>query len=295
MKVLVTGGTGYVGSKVRESLREAGHDVRLLVRTGSEHKVTNSDAYEIVQGNIFNTNACLRACDGVAGVVHLVGIIREHRSRGVTFEQYHRVATTNILDAARQMGVERFIHMSALGVKQGARSFYHQTKYAGEQAVKESPLRWTIFRPSLIFGAGDAFTRQVISLIQKPIVPLIGGGKSLFQPVALEDTSACVTAALAMPETQGQTFELGGPDRLSFSSIVHKIATAMGRPIKTLNVPMWSVRPPVKIMERFEAFPLTTDQLRMLAEDNVCEIDHYVKTFHIEPKSFVRALPELVK
>ncbi|MFQ5511233.1 MAG: complex I NDUFA9 subunit family protein [Candidatus Krumholzibacteriia bacterium] len=294
MKVLVTGGTGYVGSRLRESLRAAGHDVRLLVRRGSEHKVTEPDAYEITQGDIFNTNACLRACDGVDGVVNLVGIIREQRSRGVTFDQYHRVAAGNILDAARRMGVERFIHMSALGVRKDARSAYHRTKYAGERLVRESPLRWTIFRPSLIFGAGCAFTEQIMALVRKPLVPLVGGGRTLFQPVSLDDTSACVTKALAMPETQNQTYELGGPDRLSLSKIVHEVADAIGKPIKTMNVPMWSARPPVKIMERFDSFPVTSDQLRMLTEDNVCEIDHYVKTFHLEPKSFLRALPGLV-
>ncbi len=295
MKVLVTGGTGYVGGALRESLTEAGHKVRLLVRPGSEHKVTNVDSYQIVRGDIFNTNACLRACDGVEAVVNLVGIIREYPSRGVTFDQYHRVATTNILDAARRMGVERFIQMSALGVRADAKSVYHRTKFAGDQVVKESSLRWTIFRPSLIFGGGDLFTRQVISLIHKPVVPLIGGGKSLFQPVARDDTSTCMTRALAMPETQSQTYELGGPDRVSFSRMVHEIAAAIGKPIKTVNVPMWAVRPPVRIMERFDSFPLTTDQLRMLSEDNVCEIDHYVKTFRLQPKSFVSSVPELVK
>jgi NADH dehydrogenase len=185
--------------------------------------------------------------------------------------------------------------MSALGVRKNARSSYHRTKYAGDEVVKESPLRWTIFRPSLIFGNGDLFTQQIISLVRKPVVPLIGGGKSLFQPVALGDTITCFTRALAMPETQSQTYELGGPDRLSFSNIVHKIASALGKPVKTMNVPMWSLRPMVKILERFAAFPLTTDQLCMLQEDNVCEIDHYVKTFRLEPTSFVHSLPDLVK
>lgn len=291
MKVLITGGTGYIGSRLRAHIKNEGHDVRLLVRQSSEGKVGSS--YEIVRGDIFNTNACLRACDGCDAVVHLVGIIREFPSKGITFDECHRAATSNIVDAARRSGVSRFVHMSALGAREGAASTYHQTKFAAEQQVQESGLRWTIFRPSLVMGSGDELTRQIVDLIHKPVVPLINGGEALFQPVALDDVCTAMSKALLMPETQQQIYELGGPDRVTFKDLAKKVADQLGLQMRTVSAPAWMIKPVVAALERFPSFPLTLDQLRMLAEDNVCEIDRYVKTFQIEPRSLAQILSTL--
>ncbi|MDH3214786.1 MAG: NAD(P)H-binding protein [Candidatus Krumholzibacteria bacterium] len=294
MKVLITGGTGYVGSTLREYIRAQGHDVRLLVRSGSEHKVDSPSSYEIIVGDVFNTNACLRACDGCAAVVHLVGIIREFPSQGVVFDQFHRVATINMVDAARRSGVERFVHMSALGARENAVSTYHRTKYKAEQYLQKSPLRWTIFRPSWIIGAGDGLTEQISELVHKIIVPLIDGGRMLVQPIALEDVCTCMSKALAMPETQSAIYELGGADRITMKEIIHSVAAHMGVKIRTMDVPTWAIRPIVAALERFPSFPLTRDQLRMMAEENVCEVDRYVKTFRVEPKPFAEVLPTVI-
>ncbi len=296
MKVLLTGGTGYVGSALRELLLDEGHEVRLLVRRGSADKVRaleTTGSYEVVYGDIFDANACLRACDGCDAVVHLVGIIREFPSRGITFEELHRVATATIVDAARRTGVPRFVHMSALGALAKTTSNYHRTKFAAEQIVKGSGLRWTIFRPSWIFASGDEMSRTIKAAINRPFVPLIAGGRAHVQPVALDDVCACVVRSLGLPETQGKIYELGGPDRISVKEILEQAASSAGRKIHTMAIPTWMVRPVVGVLQRFQSFPLTVDQLRMLSQDNVCEVDPYVKTFQLEPKSFSRSIPTL--
>ena len=295
MKVLLTGGTGYVGSHLRNRLRDAGHDVRLLVRRGSEHKVSDPDGFDVVTGDIFDTNTCLHACEGVDAVVHLVGIIREDPAHGTTFDEVHRVATRNLVGAAKIERVERFVLMSALGARADAPSSYWRSKAAAEKLVLEGPLRSTIFRPSFLFGHGDDLTRMVTDLVHKPIVPLIDGGRSLFQPVALDDVCDVFTRSLRMPETQGHTYELGGPDRVSFKDIVLRTADCLGVTVRTMSVPSWALRPVVSLMDRWPSSPLTSDQLKMLGEDNVCEIDPYVKTFRLEPKSYLEALPSLVE
>lgn len=295
MKVLLTGGTGYIGSSLRRYVKEEGHDVRLLVRSGSESKIDSPDSYEITRGDIFNTNACLRACEGCDAVIHLVGIIREYRSSGVTFDQHHRAATSNIVDAAARTGVRRFVHMSALGTRANAVSTYHKTKFAAEELVRSSALQWTIFRPSWILGAGDHATRQIVDLVKRPFVPLINGGKMLLQPAALEDVCTILTRALRKPETQGKIYEVGGPDRLTFKQIVERIAAELRVQIRTVAVPAWALRPIVALLDRVPSFPLTRDQLLMLSEDNVCEIDPYVKAFQIEPKSFQQILPTIIR
>jgi uncharacterized protein YbjT (DUF2867 family) len=294
MRVLVTGATGFVGSRLREFLRKDGHDVRLLVRRESADRFrvgVPADAYDVVFGDIFETNTCLHACDGCDTVVHLIGIIREFPARGITFDELHRVATSNIVDAAKRTGVQRFIHMSALGAREDAVSMYHRSKRAGERIVEGSGLRWTIFRPSWIFAPGDELSRTIKDLVRKPIVPLIDGGRAHVQPVALDDVCHCMAWSLRMPETQGKIFELGGPDRITYRTLFEQAASSIGRKMRAVTVPSGMIRPAVAVLQRFKSFPLTVDQLRMLAEDNVCEIDPYVKTFNLQPASFSKAIP----
>jgi NADH dehydrogenase len=255
--------------------------------------LATTDTYEIVYGDIFETNTCLHACDGCDAVIHLVGIIREFPAKGITFDELHRVATATIVEAAQRVGVPRFIHMSALGANADTPSKYHRTKFAAEQIVMGSGLRWTIFRPSWIFASGDDMSRTIMAAINRPVVPLIGGGRANMQPVALEDVCACMARALNLPETQGRIFELGGPDRVSFKEILEQAALSAGRKVRMMAVPTWMVRPIVGMLERFQSFPLTLDQLRMLSRDNVCEVDPYVKAFQLEPKSFSGSIPTL--
>jgi uncharacterized protein YbjT (DUF2867 family) len=296
MKVLMTGATGFVGTRLREVIRKDGHQVRLLVRKESAAEVEKklpSGAYEVVHGDVFETNTCLHACEGCDAVVHLVGIIREFPAKGITFDEVHRVATANVVDAARRSGAVRFVHMSALGAREDAPSEYHRSKRAGERVVESSGLRWTIFRPSWIFGPGDELSAQIKDIARKPVIPLIGGGRSLVQPVALDDVCECMAKALRMPETQGKIYELGGPDRLSYREIFEAAASRAGGKPATMSVSAGLIRPIVELLQRFQSFPLTVDQLKMLAEDNVCEIDPYVKTFGVTPASFRQAIPAM--
>ena len=183
--------------------------------------------------------------------------------------------------------------MSALGARSDAPSAYHRTKRAAEIIVENSGLRWTIFRPSWIFAPGDELSRTIKDVIDKPVIPLIGGGRAQVQPVALDDVCACMARSLGMPETQGMIYELGGPDRVTYRDVFERAASTRGRKANTMSVPVWMIRPLVCALQRFKSFPLTVDQLRMLSVDNVCEIDPYVKAFELEPKSFSNALPAL--
>lgn len=295
MKVLLTGGTGYVGTALREKLRNRGHDVRLLVRRESVHKVGSGEGYEVVKGDVLDSHACLRAADGCAAVVHLVGIIREFPEEGTTYEAMHTEATFNVLDAARRMGIERFVHMSALGARPDSRSRYQTTKFEAEEIVRNTDLRWTIFRPSVIFHPGDAFISELVELVHRPIVPVIDGGRALLQPVSLDNVTDAMAASLHMPETQGQTYEVGGPDRISFSDLIEAISKHFEVWPNTMRVSSRFMKPVVKMMQRFRSFPLTVDQLMMLIEDNVCDTSAFTSTFRIgELDSFVEALPSLL-
>ncbi|HEX5815530.1 MAG TPA: NAD-dependent epimerase/dehydratase family protein [Methylomirabilota bacterium] len=183
-RVFITGGTGFVGRAVIQALRAEGYAVRCLVRRGSEPDLRGFGAIERVEGDVMARQTLDDGLAGCDAVVHLVGIIRERPAIGSTFERVHVQGTQNVLGAAAAAGVRRYLHMSALGARAGARSRYHRTKWAAEEAVRSSPLPWTIFRPSIVYGPGDEFVTMLRGMIEGlPVVPVIGSGRQRLQPV----------------------------------------------------------------------------------------------------------------
>src|SRR6187399_599470 len=195
MRILLTGGTGFIGTALRRAIKEEGHDVRLLVRQQSVDKVEKA-GYEIVVGDALDTQTCMRAVEGCDAIVHLIGIRREFPHDGITYEAMHTEATYAVVDAAVRNRVPRVIYLSAQGARPDAPSRYHQTKFESEEIVRKSGMRWTIFRPSIIFGPGDEFHPLMADLVHRNIVPIIDGGKSLLQPVALHNVVGPMSRAL---------------------------------------------------------------------------------------------------
>jgi NADH dehydrogenase len=294
MKILLTGGTGFVGSALRRALREQGHDVRVLVRSGSASKIDAREGFDVLVGDVLDTHACLRAVDHVDAVVHLVGIRREDPDHGITYEAMHTEATYSIVDAARRANVARFVHMSALGARADAPSRYHRTKHEAEEIVKKSGMRWTFFRPSIIFGEGDEFHPLMADLVHRSLVPVIDGGKSQFQPVSLRNVVGPMARALTMPETQGKTYEIGGPERLRFIDIMQKVARHYGVWPNTFSVSSLFAKPLVKSFQRLPKFPLTYEELLMLLEDNVCDPAEFTRTFGVQLDTYEDKIPSLL-
>src|SRR6266446_5069558 len=177
-RVFVTGATGFVGRAVVQALRGEGYVVRCLVRRGSEPDLRGVGAIERVEGDVLAPQLLDEGMAGCGAVIHLVGIIREHIATNTTFYRVHVQGTVNVVAAAAAAGVRRYVHMSALGARDGARSRYHQTKWAAEEAVRACALPWTIFRPSVIYGRGDGFVSPLVRLVRRlPVVPLVGSGR----------------------------------------------------------------------------------------------------------------------
>ena len=188
MKVLVTGATGFVGREVVRQLRKGGQAICILARSRTSaraQEAVSSYGAEVYVGDVLDAASLDGALSGMDAVIHLVGIIIEVGES--TFENVHSRGTGNIVAAARQAGVKRFVHMSALGTRANAASRYHQTKWAAEELVRRSGLDFTIFRPSLIYGPEDQFVNMFARIIRlSPVVPLIGSPSARFQPVAVE-------------------------------------------------------------------------------------------------------------
>jgi NADH dehydrogenase len=292
MKIFVTGGTGFVGHALLHQLSAAGHQVRVLVRPGSEGKLAVHDGIEIRHGDATEPATLAGALAGCDAVIHLVGIIREFPDKGITFACLHVEATANILVAAREQGVQRYLHMSANGTGPTATTAYHRTKWQAEQAVRASNLAWTIFRPSLIFGKGGDFITMLADLIRKlPVVPVIGDGQYRMQPVAVAQVAASFVRALDLPATIGQTYHLGGGESYSYDEILDLTGQAIGRGhVTKAHQPLFMVKPMIKLMERSAHFPITTDQLEMLLQGNVCDNTPWATTFGITPVSYAEGI-----
>ena len=209
MKVLVSGGTGFVGTHLVNALLRRGHAVRVLARDPESTRNRYNRPVEAARGDVLDPVSLQAACSGREAVLHLVGIIAEKGDQ--TFDRMHREAVENVLAAARSAGVRRFLHMSAMGSAQEAPSAYGRSKAAGEKAVRASGLDWTVFRPSIIFGPGDGFVSLLATIVRRNpgFIPVIGAGTTSFMPVSVYDIARVFADALEKRETVGKAFEVG--------------------------------------------------------------------------------------
>lgn len=293
MKIFISGGTGFVGGHVCRALRERGHKLRLLVhRRGG----TPENGIEFIEGDAARLESFAVEVSGCDAVINLVGIIREFPSRGLTFEKLHVQATANLLEAARRAGISRFLQMSALGARPLAVSAYHQTKWLAEELVRGSGLKWTVFRPSLIFGPHDAFINMLAAQLRlAPVMPVIGSGSYRIQPIHADDVARCFALALEMTETIGQTYELCGNDRLSYEALLDMIASAMGRsrPLKP-HLPLGLMKLIIPVLQKIPQFPITMDQLQMLLEESICG-GEWRQVFGFEPRGLQDGIGEYLR
>lgn len=288
MKIFMTGGTGFVGRRLIRDLLNRGHNLICLCRAGSEKKLGDSiDRVRIVAGDLSSPDSIRRGTEGADAVIHLAGIIREFPRRGATFEAIHVDAVRRLVDTAQSLNVRRFIHISALGAHSRALSRYHQTKYRAEDIVRRSDLVYTIFRPSVIFGPGDAFVSMLAAMTHRsPIIPIIGSGDYKMQPVALQDVTSAIVHALDNPNALYKTYSVGGPQALSYNEIIRTIFRVLGKRRPMIHVPPGLVWAQAAVLDHLPFFPITRDQLLMLLQDNVADDDMYASDFGIEPIRF---------
>jgi NADH dehydrogenase len=280
MRIFLAGGTGFVGEHVLDALRTAGHTIRVLVHNAMP---LHGEGVEPVKGEVTDPASFRDGLEGCQAVINLVGIIREHPGRGVTFQRLHVQASRVLVEEARKSGIERYLHMSALGSRPGAVSAYHRSKWEGEEAVRHSGLNHTIFRPSVIFGPRDDFINRLAGYVRSfPAMPVMGDGAYRLQPVSADDVGKCFALALEKRETAGQAYELCGQDRVSYLELVALIGECLGRTPRTVHFPLGLMKGIVPLLQGLPGFPLTMDQLQMLLEESICD-GSWRKVFGFEP------------
>ncbi len=292
--ILVTGGTGFVGRHLLRRMRKDGLAVRALVRHPERAGELKALGVEIAPGDIADPSSLGKAVVGVERIVHLVGIIQE--APGATFQAVHVDGTRNLLDAAKKAGVRHFFYQSALGTRAGAKSEYHRTKWQAEELVTASGIPFTILRPSLIYGPGDQFTLRLADLIRlSPVLPVIGSGTSKVQPIYIDDVVNCIVKAVTSEAFLNEIYEVGGPEQLTYEEVTRAIAGAMGVSRPVIHMPLLFMRPAARLLEAILAKPpLTTEQLLMLQEDNVCTVRDVCEACGSEPLRFREGLKRFI-
>jgi NADH dehydrogenase len=262
MKVFLTGGTGFVGRHILAELRRRGYAVKALVRrTGSLAGVEELPG-DVTRPETFPPSS-LQDCQAV---VHLVGIIREFPSKGITYRKLHVEATENVLRACREAGIRRYLHMSALGADPRSAAQYHRSKAAAEELVRGSGLDWTIFRPSVIIGASGELITMLVSMVKKTVLPLIGDGSFPVAPVAATTVAQAFVNALEKENAVGKTYELGG-DVISFRELLDKITAIQKRKVFYVKVPVSWLKAMTGPLDRFAFLPITREQIIMFEEN----------------------------
>ncbi|MBF7083976.1 complex I NDUFA9 subunit family protein [Desulfallas sp. Bu1-1] len=283
--ILVTGGTGLVGKHLVRALMEKGYQVRCLVRSQQKAGELLPPGVELVRGEINDLAAVKKACKGVKKIIHLVAIIREHGEN--TFEHINVEGTLNLVIAAGQAGVERFIHMSALGACNNPRYKYAYSKWRGEEAVVQSGLNWTILRPSIIYGHGFNFFDRMLQSLRmcpRPFVPIPGKGSTLFQPIAVEDVVRCLCMICENSATVGQIIEIGGPEHLSYVQMLDRLLEHLGEKRYKLHIPMPLMRLVVPLMGSIMRDPpVSPVELKQLEINNITDIESVEKHFGFIP------------
>ena len=284
MRVGIFGGTGFVGAYLIDALLARGHQPILLVRQGTGKRDALADDCELIPGEISDKSAVNTLVNASDALVYNIGILREFPGRGITFEDLHFHSAKLVMDMAAGAGGKRFLLMSANGVRPEGTG-YQRTKYRAEEHLRGSGLDYSIFRPSVIFGPPrgrtEIATQLLHDIIRPPLpaplfysgfLPVNAGGFRL-APIQVEEVAAAFADALNNEQTIGKTYLLCGPEELTWREILKRIAEAAGRPGKLMvPVPADLLRLGASLLDRFEAFPVTADQLKMLLAGNTCDM-----------------------
>ena len=281
MTVLLTGGTGFIGPHVVHALRSRDEHVRALVRDPKRATRLTAWGAELATGDVTDAASLHAACEGVDTVVHLVSIIKGSRA---DFERVMTQGTRDLVAAAQDAGVRRFVLTSALGLDEATKDVvpYYAAKWEMEKAVKESGLDHVIFRPSFVFGRDGGVLPTFARLARfAPVTPIVGPGTQKFQPIWVEDLAQYF--ALAAAGQGSGTFELGGPEAVTWNEFWARLKTALGVRRPSIHMPFAVMRVQAALTEKLPGAPVTRDQLTMLGlGDNVVTDSRAVETFQLQ-------------
>ena len=287
--ILVTGGTGFVGGHVLRRLAETQPQgtVRTLVRNRAKAQIP--DGVSTVEGDVTQPDTLPAAVTGVDVVIHAAAITGDRKEpyRGA-YDRTNRVGTENLMSAAKDAGVKRLVVVSGLGCRPAAAGTYMATRWGMEEAVRGSGIPFVILQPSVLFGAGAPFVTALARLARVlPVLPLVGGGRTRFQPLWIEDLVTCLVASTSSETPDGGALPLGGSEWASFKEVLQTICRAMSKRRLLVPLPMPIARIQARLMTALlPSPPLTPAALELFSFDNATELDSVDRSFGFHPRGF---------
>ena len=274
MKVLVAGGTGFIGSYLCRALAAAGHEVTALSRSPE----STPEGVDGAVGDVTAYDSVAPAVDGQDAVVNLVALspLFEPKGGNEMHDRIHRGGTENLVRAAEEGGVDRFVQLSALGADPNGDTAYIRSKGNAEEIVRAGGFDWTIVRPSVVFGDGGefvSFTKRLKGMFAPgiPMYPLPGGGRTRFQPIHVEDLVPMLVTMVEEDEHANETYEIGGPEMLTLREVTNLVYEAERKEITIVSLPMPLAKVGLTVLGAIPGFPMGPDQYRSLKFDNTTD------------------------
>lgn len=295
--ILITGATGYIGSHLVKRLVAQGEQPRCLVRNARKAAlVLPADKVEFALGSTTRPASLTTAVQGVDTIIHAAFLTADRKqSTGNRYKDTNVNGTANLIKAAREGGVKRIIEISGLGTKPDKPGSYMQGRYLSEKMLMDSDLEWTIIRPSVIFGKDAPFIKGLADLIRtSPVLPLIGGGKVMFQPIYVEDVVTVIIKVLEAPErTNGKIYTIGGPEYYTFTQVLDELLQAMKTRRTKIYAPTPFVGIGAAVMETvLPRPPLTKAAMTLFSFDNITDLNSVEQPFGFKPIAFHQYLIE---
>ncbi len=313
--VAITGASGFVGSHLIPALRSAGFPLRAVVRRTADAAQLRAQGCEVALADVRDPASLEAAFAGCRAVVHLVALLRERA--GGTFEAVNHAGAAHVAAAARACGVDRLVHLSVLGAGSSG-SRYLRSKGQGDEAIRAGGVPYVIFRSSFIIGSGGGAAAQFADLVRlgpwypikqmtgwegplaalaavTPVVPVMGSGDYRSMPVAVDDLMEAMAASLRRDDVLGRTFEIGGPQAVTFNDLLDAVAAVLAVRRWKLHLPLPLARALVWTMAVLPNPPITRDELDSLLIDNVCDNTEVTRTFGLTLAPLASALRQALK
>lgn len=297
--ILVVGASGLVGSLVVDRLLEdQKHEIRALARGKSDWGNSVLPRYrrsgiDVVIGDVRDRNTAMKITEGCSAVINCSGLMRERVDETLSDVNWHGVRL--LTDSAARSGVQRFIHLSCLGATEHSSSTYFQSKWLGEDAVRNSPFYWTIFRPSLIFGEGSQLSRMLDFWVGRlPFTVVIGSGLNRFQPVSAQIVAECIVQSIYNRDCVGQSYDLVGPETVDLNSMLQMVAEAYGKSGHSIKIPSVIGIKIAALLGRMNRHsPIDDEVIRVLTSELVGDSRPMLDAFDIKAIPFRASLPAI--
>ncbi|MCL4258694.1 MAG: NAD(P)H-binding protein [Anaerolineales bacterium] len=293
--ILVTGGPGFIGQRLIDRLVQEGHQVRALIRPSSRSpQLPHGVAVQAAISSLADTRGLRAALVGVDTVYHLAGI--DWADPGDDLRATDIDGTRNLLQAAQDAGVKRLVYLSHLDADRAAAYPALKTKGIAEEFIRQSPIPHTILRSAIVYGPNDHFTTRLAQLLAYvPRVFLMpSDGAALLQPIWVEDLVTCLAWCLEDDETLGQTYQVGGPEHISYKRIIELVMERSAQPRRLLPIrPSYLRLLNVLLHTLAPRLPVSSYWLDYLAADRICELDVVPRVFHLMPARFQQRMEYL--